>query len=97
MSDNSDNSYVEDPAFLDAVDKAVAARADKEKLEKERAKPPKDFADAASRFADAVWDRFEERKAAARQAEQGDEAPDRSDSGGDGWGAGFLRSIGGAG
>ena len=98
MTTEDDDDITEDPRFLDALDKALAKRADEDAKRKERSKPPKDFGDAADRFAEAVWDKFEERKAAAKKAgESGDEEPDRGEQGGDGFGAKFLRSIGGAG
>ena len=94
MSDTSDSSYADDPAFLDAVEKAVASREAEATRQKELRKAPKDFGDAADRIAEMVWDKFEARRAAAKKAgEAGDEEPDRGES--DGGGGGFLRMLGG--
>jgi len=95
MPDSSDSSYADDPAFLDAVDKAVQAREAEATRQKELRKAPKDFGDAADRIAEMVWDKFEARRAAAKKADEGDEEPDRGE--GDSGGGGFLRMLGGAG
>ena len=93
MTDASDTNYADDPAFLDAVEKAVASREAEATRQKELRKAPKDFGDAADRIAEMVWDKFEARRAAAKKAgEAGDEEPDRGDGGG---GGGFLKMLAG--
>lgn len=93
MSDATDNNYADDPAFLDAVEKAVASREAAAQRDKEMRKPPKDFGDAADRIAEMVWDKFEARRAASKKAEDdADEAPDRGDGEG---GGGFLKMLAG--
>ena len=94
MPDTSDASYADDPSFLEAVDKAVAAREAEANRQRELRKAPKDFGDAADRIAEMVWDKFEARRAAAKKAgDNADEEPDRGE--GDGGGGGFLRMLGG--
>lgn len=92
MTDATESNYADDPAFLEAVEKAVASREAAAQRDKELRKPPKDFGDAADRIAEMVWDKFEARKAAAKKSEDDlDEEPDRGAS----EGGGFLKMLAG--
>lgn len=85
-----DDDITEDPRFSEALDKALAKREEEAKKKKERSKAFSDTGDALDRIADAVWDRFEERRAGAKPKD--DEEPDRVEHEG---GGGFLRMLGG--
>lgn len=81
MADDRDDLDDLDPDIADAVEKVLNKRAERDRVRKERNRPPKDFSDFIDRVADAVWDRGEQRAAERRRAEEdSDEEPGRQSS-----------------
>jgi hypothetical protein len=90
--DDDDDEQL-DPELAEQFEAWFTKRTADEQRKRDRAKPPKDFADALDRIADAVADKLEDRAAERRRArDDADQEPTRTKRGG---GDGFLGLLGG--